>query len=56
MPDDDEAEQCGAPCSYEGRCGQCDPYWQRVIEEGLYEPGVGWTERGIRAATYLGSV
>jgi hypothetical protein len=55
MPDHDE-EPCGEPCRYEDRCESCDPYWQRVIDEKLYEPGVGWTELGMRAATYLGSV
>jgi hypothetical protein len=52
---DDQIDR-GEPCRYEDRCESCDPYWQRVIDEKLYEPGVGWTELGMRAATYLGSV
>lgn len=51
MHEDDS--ECGQPCRYENRCEDCDPYWQRVVDEGLYAPGIGWTEQGLRAATYL---
>lgn len=40
--DDEQEWECGEPCPYPG-CAQCSEYWVRMVHEGLWKPGVGWT-------------
>jgi hypothetical protein len=42
--------ECGSPCPYESQCEACEPYWQRMIDEGLFKPGEGWALHAIRMA------
>lgn len=44
--DDDVA--CGQPCRPEEPCEQCAGYWERMEAEGLWQPGVGWTDAAVR--------
>jgi len=36
---------CGSPCDPESPCDECEGYWGRMKEEGLWVPGQGWTDR-----------
>lgn len=49
--DDDDDDECGGPCRYEERCELCEPYWLRMIADGLWETGKGWTDAGIKEGT-----
>lgn len=44
--DDDEDDECAEPCQYPG-CGECEEYWRRMVQEGRWEPGKGWTDKGL---------
>ena len=44
--DDDEDDDCGEPCQYPG-CESCADYWRRMVAEGRWEPGRGWTDKGL---------
>lgn len=47
----DDEDECGKPCPYEHQCEACAAYWQRVVDEGLYQPGVGWSAEALRRAS-----
>lgn len=37
---------CGCPCNPDSPCDECAPYWQRMIEEGVWdEEKHQWTEK-----------
>jgi hypothetical protein len=42
-----EEEECEQPCEYGSDCGPCGAYWARMVAEGLWEPGKGWTQAGM---------
>jgi hypothetical protein len=42
-----EVEDCGSPCPPSAACEECDPYWQRMRDEGFWADG-RWTEKGMR--------
>lgn len=46
-----EEESCRSPCPYETRCAACEAYWQRMVDEGLWEPRVGWTSKTFKEWT-----
>lgn len=50
MTEDESANNpCGYPCSQINACDECRPYWQRMIDEGFWNPvSQEWTERGIK--------
>lgn len=43
---DDDEDDCDAPCQYPG-CDECRDYWLRMVAEGRWEPGRGWTDKGL---------
>lgn len=43
---EDDDDDCGEPCQYPG-CEACADYWRRMVAEGRWEPGRGWTDRGL---------
>ena len=43
---DDEDDDCGEPCPYPG-CESCADYWRRMVAEGRWKLGVGWTDKGL---------
>lgn len=45
---DDEEDACGQPCAYTERCDDCEDYWLRMRSEGLWDPAVGWTQKGLK--------
>lgn len=49
--DDNEETECGKPCSPQSRCEECSAYWDRMIQEGLWDPDKGWTDKGWRSIT-----
>ncbi len=42
----DEVEECLEPCAYPG-CALCRAYWERMVDEGLWVPGEGWTQEAL---------
>lgn len=41
---------CGGPCEFGTQsCQRCAGYWTRMVREGLWEPGRGWTAAGMKA-------
>lgn len=44
--DDDEEDECDEPCMYPG-CEACADYWRRMVAEGRWKPGEGWTDKGL---------
>ena len=43
----DEEFNCGEPCSPNAPCDECDNYWQRMVNEGLWDMEQHrWTDKG----------
>jgi hypothetical protein len=43
-------EECFRPCPFEVACSECEGYWDRMVNEGFFEPGVGWSQKALREA------
>lgn len=46
--DDDDEDECEEPCQYPG-CEICQDYWRRMVAERRWEPGKGWTDKGLKS-------
>lgn len=42
-------DECLRPCPYPG-CADCERYWERMVREGLWVPGEGWTRKALFGA------
>ena len=53
MSDEDEDESsCGQPCDPDQSCDECEPYWQRMVNEGYWNrERHRWTEKGWKEIT-----
>lgn len=39
---------CGQPCSPDCACDECADYWQRMVDEGLWDKERHkWTDKGF---------
>lgn len=47
---DCSCNECMEPCPYPG-CQQCNGYWRRMVHEGFWQVGRGWTDKGVREFT-----
>lgn len=47
-----EEDDCLGPCPYPG-CADCEHYWERMVKEGLWVPGEGWTKKALLGAAGL---
>ena len=47
LDDDDTDDMCEQPCEYPG-CEKCEGYWWRMVHEGYWVPGKGWTAAAVR--------
>lgn len=48
----DDGYDCMSPCPSPG-CEYCKHYWERMVEEGLWVPGEGWTKRALLGTARL---
>jgi hypothetical protein len=48
-PRDEDGDSCGRPCSYDRQCDACSAYWERVVDEGLWDPVARcWTDKAVK--------
>lgn len=40
--------ECEEPCPASNPCQECEEYWNRMVMEGLWEEGEGWTDEALR--------
>jgi hypothetical protein len=45
---EEACEECGEPCSPDNPCPECEQYWLRMVAEGYWINGSGWTEKALR--------
>lgn len=53
MPDgyDETTDDCAEPCAYGSGCETCQPYWDRMVAEGLFCPvRLLWTAAALQEA------
>jgi len=41
--------ECLEPCTPSDPCEDCGPYWERMVNEGFWDPiKQEWTDSGVR--------
>jgi hypothetical protein len=43
-----DAKECSRPCPYEDMCPACEEYWHRMVDEDMWKPGEGWTNKALK--------
>ncbi|MEK6883533.1 MAG: hypothetical protein AABY22_28150 [Nanoarchaeota archaeon] len=45
----EEEYECGKPCPFDSQCNECGEYWDRMIDEGLWnESKKEWTDKAVK--------
>lgn len=48
----EDESTCGQPCSPNSACDECVDYWQRMVNEGLWDREQHrWTDKGWASIT-----
>ena len=43
--------ECLRPCPPDAACPECQDFWQRCRDNGLWVDGEGWTSKGVQEFT-----